>query len=68
MSPDNLDRANHWRSLAAAAWAAASEATDPQSRAMLISISTGYENLALRAEASAPCAPTVVPVVLIKKR
>jgi hypothetical protein len=57
MSPDNLDRANHWRALAIDTLIAAGQTTDAQSKAMLVSISVIHENLALRAEASTPSPP-----------
>jgi hypothetical protein len=66
MSPDNVDRVDHWRALAFDTLIAAAETTEPQSRALLVSISLIYENLARQAEASILSAPTLQPVVLIK--
>jgi hypothetical protein len=63
----NPERARYWRAVAAETLIAASEVTDAQARAILINIAVTYEDLALRAEASANTAPTPVPVVLIKK-
>ena len=46
-------RAQHWRTLEADAMIAAAEADDDMSRGLLVNIMMTYENLALRAEASA---------------
>jgi adenosyl cobinamide kinase/adenosyl cobinamide phosphate guanylyltransferase len=53
MTPDNQARAQHWRALEADAMVAAAEADDEISRGVLVNILMTYENLALRAEASA---------------
>jgi hypothetical protein len=44
------DRIDHWRSLALDALVAASETTDAQARAALVSIAAMYEDLAHRGE------------------
>jgi hypothetical protein len=45
---------DHWRALAADALERALKATDPECRAMLVSMAALYEDLALRAERTDP--------------
>jgi hypothetical protein len=52
MPSNRQDRVDHWRALAAQAFDAAVQATDPRARFTLTSIAALYEDLAVTAELS----------------
>jgi hypothetical protein len=57
--PSRVDR---WRALAAEALAMAAQTSDPQARAMLVSIAAGYAELATRAELSEQAIVEMQPI------